>query len=163
MEMVEITHGGTWFKWSSMDSRDRLLFLLSTAASIPAGIVVALYFSRYAYQLGYRHGSGGKEGPDRLGPLVESDLFRYGVILAFVLLVVSIVAWWRFSLRQDELFNRIQNYALGRAGAWTVAIVSCWWILSLGEWIAPLPLEGVVIGGYCLIIGFWFRAVRLCT
>jgi hypothetical protein len=161
--MVEITHGGTWFKWSSMDSRDRLWFVVSQVAAMPVGIVVAVYFSRYAYQLGYRHGSGGMEAPDRLGPWVESDLFRYSVILAFVLVLLSIFAWWRFSLRQDELFNRIQNYALGRACAATITIASCWWILSLGGWVGDLPLGAIVIGGYALILGFWLHAVRQCT
>ena len=161
--MVEITHGGTWFKWSSMDPRDRLRFVLSQLAIIPAAVVVAIYFSRYAYQLGYRQGSGGKEGPDLLGPWVESGLFRYGVILSFVLLVVSLFASWRFSLRQDELFNRIQNYALGRACAATITLASGWWILSLGGWVEPLPLGAIVVAGYGLIIGFWLYAVRQCT
>jgi hypothetical protein len=161
--MVEITHGGTWVNWSSMDRRDRFWFILSSVAAMPAAIVTGLYFSRHAYQLGYRHGSGGQEGPDRFGPWVESDLFRYGTVLAFAFLVVSLFAWWRYSVRQDELFNRIQNYALGRAGASTLAIASAWWILSLGGWVASLPLAAIVVGGYCLIVVFWLYAVRQCT
>ena len=160
--MVEITHGGTWVKWSSMDGRDRFWFVLSTVTSIPAGVVAGIALSRWSYHLGYRLGAG-EHGPDLLGPLVDSDLFRYGALGAFLLLLVSLFAWWRFSLRQDELFNRIQNQALGHAGAWTLTLAACWWTLWLGGWVPDLPLGVVVLGGCTLLLLFWFRAVRQCT
>ncbi len=160
--MVEITHGGTWFKWSSMDGRDRLWFVLSTVTVMPAAFITGAGAGRWSYRLGYRHASG-RDGPDRFGPLIESDGFRYAAIAAFLLLLVSLFAWWRFSVRQDELFNRIQNYALGHAGAWTLVIAAAWWVLSLGGWVGTLPLGIVVTGGLALTLAFWFYAVRKCT
>ena len=160
--MVEITHGGTWFKWSSMDSRDRLWFVVSTVTVIPAAFIIGAAGARWSYHLGHRHAAG-RDGPDGFGPLIESGGFRYGALAALLLLLVSLFAWWRFSVRQDELFNRIQNYALGHACAWTLFIAAAWWVLSAGGWVGTLPLEGIVTGGLVLILAFWFYAVRKCT
>jgi len=69
------------------------------------------------------------------------------LFLGYVLLaVVSAFAWWRFSRNQDEMFNRIQNYALAQAGGWTFAFIFIWWLLSLGGWVGPLPVVGLVAG-----------------
>ncbi len=159
--MVEITHGGTWFKWSSMDQRDRIWFAVSTVASIPAGLIAGAALGREGYRFGHKIGTG-EHNPDPLGPLWQTELVRYGVLAAFLLLALSLFAWWRFSLRQDELFNRVQNQALGQAGAWTLLIASCWWILGLGGWVPDLPLGVFVLGGFLLLLIFWFRAVRRC-
>ena len=159
--MVEITHGGSWFKWSSMDRRDRFWFVISTVASIPAGLIAGGALGRWSFRLGIELGKG-EHGRDPIAPLLETELFRYGVLASFLLLAFSLFAWWRFSLRQDELFNRIQNQALGQAGAWTLGIASVWWILGLGGWVPALPLGAFVGGGYLLILVFWFRAVRQC-
>jgi magnesium-transporting ATPase (P-type) len=117
--MVELTHGGTWLKWSTLDRRDRnwALFL-------------------------------------------QSDLFAVALLIAAVLAVVSAVAWWQFSRNQDEMFNRIQNYAIGQGAAWTFAFAFLWWLLWLGRWVGPLPLSALVLIGTALLIGFWFHAVR---
>ena len=58
------------------------------------------------------------------------------------------------------MFNRIQNHAVGWAGGWTLGIGIIWWLLSLGEWLPPLPLPGLLLIGYVLLLGFWFSAVR---
>lgn len=160
--MVEITHGGTWFRWSSMDPRDRFLFVVSTLAILPTGLVGGIALGRWTYWLGYRIGAG-EHGPDPLGPVLDSDLFRFGALAAFLFLLVSLIAWWRFSLRQDEMFNRIQNDALGRGGAWTLVLAAGWWVLSLGGWTGALPLGVLVHVGLALILVFWIRAVRRCT
>src|SRR5688572_27655308 len=125
--MVEITHGGVWIRWGSMEKRDRLWFVVSMLAILPTAIVGGIVLGRWGYQLGYRIAAG-EHGPDPLRHVVESDLFRYGAAAAFFLLLVSFIAWWRFSIRQDEMFNRLQNDALGRAGAWTLILASGWWV-----------------------------------
>jgi hypothetical protein len=160
--MVEITHGGAWFKWSSMNRRDRFWFVLSTAAMMPASVMSGIAVGRFTYRIGYWLGSG-KHGPDGLRPLVESDGHSYAAIAACLLLLVGFFGWWRFSVAQDEMFNRLQNYALGRAGAWMLAIAAAWWMLSLGGWIEELPLVAIVNGGLFLTLGFWIHAVRKWT
>ena len=160
--MVEITHKGLWVKWSSMDSGDRFWFVVSMLAATPLILVAGIAVGRWSYRLGYYHGAG-KHGPDPLAPVMLSEAFRYGVIAAFVLGLISGFAWWRFSLRQDELFNRIQNDALGRTGAWSLAAALAWWTLAIGGWVGPFPLDLFVVGSLALSLVFWLAAVRRCT
>lgn len=159
--MVEITHKGVWIKWSSLDARDRGWFVLSMVTTLPFGMVVGVHVGEWAYRLGHRHGSGGREADGaHFANLVGSDLYRYGVLAAFVAAALCAFAWWRFSLHQDELFNRIQNYAIGRAAAWSLAGATGWWLLTLGGWAGPFPLGAFIIASYGLLTGFWFYAVH---
>ena len=92
--------------------------------------------------------------------ILDTDLFAFGMLGATVFAVISAVAWWRFSLNQDEMFNRIQNYALAMACGWTFAIAFLWWMLSLGGWVAAMSPTILVLIGTVLIIGFWLYAVK---
>lgn len=159
--MVELTHGGAWLKWSTLSRTDRNWALLSFAGASLAAIPLAIVAGHWGYIAGYRLGSGGRE-PDRVttSALVASDLFSYAMLAAAVLAVLSAFAWWRFSRNQDEMFNRIQNYAIAQAAGWTFAIALLWWLLELGSWVTPLPPAVFVAIGTWLLIGFWFHAVR---
>ena len=157
--MVEITHKGVWFKWSSLNGRDRFWFVLSTVTAIPVGVVVGILLTAWVDGLAYQYGAG-EHGPDRIVRLMQTAEFRFFVLAAFAALLVSCFAWWRFSLRQDELFNRIQNEALGRAGAWSLVAAIGWWLLSLGGWVGPLPVDLFIALGVGLIFVFWFNAVH---
>jgi len=159
--MVELTHGGTWLKWSSLNPTDRNWAILSFATSFLAALPIGLLSGEWGYRLGHRMGSGGREAdiksiPELFGP----QLFASIMLAAAVLAVVSAFAWWRFSRNQDEMFNRIQNYAIAQAGGWTVAIAFVWWLLELGAWVGPLPLSGLVAIAFVLLMGFWFKAIR---
>jgi hypothetical protein len=159
--VVELTHGGTWLKWSSLNRIDRNWALLSFVTSGLAAVPVAIAGSEWTYALGYRAGSGGREAPPSgLAEFMASDLFAAMILVAAGLAVVSAIAWWRFSRNQDEMFNTIQNYALAQAGGWTFAIVFMWWLLSVGGWVGTLPLTWIVVLGTALLFGFWFQAVR---
>ena len=159
--MVELTYGGTWLKWSSLEPRDRNWALLSFATAILAVIPIALPAYEWGYQLGYRVGSGGREAPTSpFASLLQSPLYSYAIVAAVMLAIVSGFAWWRFSRNQDEMFNTIQNYAIAQAGGWTFAVVFLWWMLSLGGWVGALPLAAIVGLGTALLLGFWFYAVR---
>ena len=159
--MVEITHGGTWMKWSGLSARDRnwaiLSFVTSGLSALPLGLVAGAW----GYGLGYRLGSGGHEPVDNhYAELLTTGWFANVMLLSAVLAVISAFAWWQFSRNQDEMFNRIQNYALGVGAAWTFAVAVVWWILSLGGWVGELPLTAFVVLGWVLIMVLWFRAVR---
>ena len=159
--MVELTHGGTWLKWSSLGKRDRNWALLSFATSLLAAIPVGIAAADWGFRLGFRMGSGGLEAP--ASPITEflaSSSFAYLMLGSALFAVISAVAWWQFSRKQDEMFNRIQNYALAQAGAWTFAFAFLWWLLWLGGWIGPLSLTVLVVLGTALLLGFWFYAVR---
>lgn len=158
--MVEITHGGTWLKWSSLKSTDRNWALLSFVSAGLAALPVGIAAGDWGYRMGFRAGSGGAE-PEAtaFSFLLGSNSFAYAMLAATILSIVSAVAWWRFSRNQDEMFNRIQNYALAQAGGWTFAILFVWWLLWLGGWVGPLPLTIVVLIGTALLIGFWYLAV----
>ena len=62
------------------------------------------------------------------------------------------VLWWRLSRRQDELFNRVQNWVLGTAGAWTALLTCLWGLTNMMGFAppiqapAPLLLFTVMIG-----------------
>lgn len=159
--MVEITHKGAWIKWSTLDTRDKGWFILATVAAVPVGMVIGVPFGEILYQLGFYLGSdGGTPDPRHLADLVESRAYRYLVLAAFAFALVSGLAWWRFSLHQDELFNRIQNYAIGRAGGWSLAGATGWWLLSFGGWAGPFPLGLFVLASLALLLVFWFHAVH---
>ena len=159
--MVELTHGGAWLKWSSLNRRDRNWALLSFAASGLSALPLSLLLADWSYGVGYRLGSGGAEpAPTALAPILQSELFAVAMLMAAALAALSAYAWWKFSRNQDEMFNRIQNYAIGQAGGWTFAFVFIWWLLWLGRWVGPLSLSIVVVIGLCLLMGFWFQAVR---
>ncbi len=159
--MVELTHGGTWLKWSTLDRTDRnwaiLSYVTSGLAALPIGIVGA----EWGFRLGHHMGSGGREAEHlSIREMVGPELFAALMLASAILTVVSAFAWWRFSRNQDEMFNRIQNYALAQAGGWTFAFAFIWWLLSLGGWVGTLPLVALVLLGTGLLIGFWFYAVR---
>src|SRR5687767_13745426 len=121
--MVELTHGGTWLNWGSLNRRDRNWAILSFATSFLAALPVGVAGGAWSYSLGHRVGSGGRGGDahDRAAAaLLASDSFSYAMLAAALLAVVSAFAWWRFSRNQDEMFNRIQNYAIAQAGGWTI-------------------------------------------
>jgi hypothetical protein len=158
--MVEITHKGTWVKWSSLDARDKGWFVLSMAAALPFGLILAVPAGEWAYQLGHHLRSDGAP-PDmrHFAAIVGSDVFRYAVIAGLICGTVSAAAWWRFSIRQDEMFNRIQNYALGQTGAWSLAGATAWWVLSLGGWTGPFLPGPFLAASLVLLCAFWFYAV----
>lgn len=158
--MVELTHGGTWLKWSSLTSRDRKWALLSFATSLLAAVPIGVAAGTFGYRIGYRLGSSGQNPRAEIARILESDLFAYAMLGAALLAVISAFAWWRFSANQDEMFNRIQNYAIAQAGGWTLAIAFVWWMLWLGGWVGPLPMTILVMIGTALLIGFWLHAVR---
>ena len=159
--MVELTHGGTWLNWSTLDRRDRNWALLSFATSMLAALPVGLVGGEWGYRLGHRMGSGGREVEIRsIVDIVGPQLFAGLMLASAILAIVSAFAWWRFSRNQDEMFNRIQNYALAQAGGWTFAFIFVWWLLSLGGGVGPLPLFALVLLGTALLMVFWFHAVR---
>ena len=161
--MVELTHGGTWLNWKSLNRTDRNWAILSFVTSMLSAIPVGIAGAAWGYSLGYRLGAGGSGGDsqDRAAEgLLASDLFSYSMLASTVLAVVSAFAWWQFSRNQDEMFNRIQNYAIAQAGGWTMAFATLWWLLWLGGWLPGLHLTAVVILAFALVTGFWFHAVR---
>lgn len=144
-----------------MTPQDRNWALLSFAASFLAAIPLGIVSGDWGYRFGFRLGSGGLEPPTTgVTDLLASDLFASMMLGALLFAVLSVVAWWRFSRNQDEMFNRIQNYAIGQAGGWTFAFAFTWWLLSLGGWVGELPLTALVLTGTTLLIAFWFRGVR---
>jgi hypothetical protein len=159
--MVEITHGGNWIKWSSLSTRDRNWALLSFSAALLACIPIGLECGRWGYALGLRMGSGGRAA-DVTSPaeLIGPGAYSLAMLAAAALAVISALAWWRFSRNQDEMFNRIQNYAIGQGSGWTFAVAFVWWVLSLGGWLGQLPLGGLVVFGTVLLIGFWYHGVH---
>lgn len=159
--MVELTHGGTWMKWSGLSRADRNWALLSFIAAGLGAIPIGLIAGEWGYRAGYRLGSGGEAAPiPATSSLFASDAWSYVMLASTVLAAVSAFAWWRFSRNQDEMFNRIQNYAIGQAGGWTLVLAAGWWLLSVGGWLGPLPLAALVAFGLALLLLFWFRAVR---
>lgn len=159
--MVELTHGGMWVRWSSMERTDKIWFTIScTAAVCPAALAGLPLFDEF-YHAGLRIGSGGKMS-DRLGigHFIESPLYRTALLIALAMVVLSAIAWWQFSIKQDEMFNRVQNRALGLGSAWSVGVAACWWFLASAGVVTPLVTGNFLLIAYILIGTFWFAAVR---
>lgn len=152
--MVEITQGGFWIKWSSLDQTGKRFAAVSFVAAALSGAAIA----PVAHRLGHDLGRSAAKGQTVHSPanFIES----YAVIAALAFMVVSGICWWRFSLRQDEMFNRVQNWAIGMGGGWMVAVLAPWSLLALAELVEPpsaLTIFLVCIGLPSL---FWLIAVR---
>jgi hypothetical protein len=158
--MVELTYGGTWLKWSSLDRTDRNWAIASFATAALAAVPVSVRTADWGFAIGFRAASGRMPDSTPLTPLLASNAYAWAMLASVLLAVVSAVTWWRFSRNQDEMFNTIQNYAIAQAGGWTLAFVSVWWLLELGRWVGALPVGAIVGLGFALLLGFWFHAVR---
>ena len=52
--MVELTHGGTWLNWSTLNRRDRNWAILSFATSFLAALPIGLISGEWGYRFGHR-------------------------------------------------------------------------------------------------------------
>ena len=154
--MFEFTMGGWWFRWDKLDRPSRRLAGLSMLFALLGGLPLGFG----AWELGYAHGrcagAGDWQPCAELGLTVPPLL----AVIAAVCAVLSAIFWARLSARQDEMFNRVQNWSLGMGGAWTGAAVLFWSILALGgvvPWV-PVWTAGLLFVGLSTV--FWFVAVR---
>jgi hypothetical protein len=102
--MYEFTKGGMWFRWKLLDRPSKRLAAFSMIAAMIAAIPIGIIAGHGAYRIGYRLGSGG-DWPAAMAPVFAP--WMAWVVIGFGAL--SAILWWRFSMRQDEMFNRIQN------------------------------------------------------
>ena len=152
--MVEITYGGLWFRWSALDRTDKWLAGGSCIASGMAALPLGLAIGHWAHHFGLHLGSHDKVTS---GTLVLSPL---SAAASIALITLSAILWWRFSMRQDELFNRMQNWALGMGAAWMLAGLFFWAILASANIVTPPYPLTIVVLVIALVPAFWFVAVR---
>ncbi|MDP3673722.1 MAG: hypothetical protein Q8R44_01300 [Novosphingobium sp.] len=153
--MVEITHGGLWFRWSLLGRTDKWLAGTSCVAGCLASIPVAFLISELSHEAGRR--VAGSHSPDSPGALSLDPIVAWASV---GLLAISALLWWRFSVRQDEMFNRIQNWAIGMAGGWIIALLLPWTFLAAAGVLGPPP--PLIVFFICLIAPslFWYAAVH---
>jgi len=147
--MIEFTMGGAWFRWDALDHQAKWLAGLSISAASFAGFLTGVLFAYYL------HGGTTSE----LDLVVRPNI-RWVAWWAVSLLVLSAILWWRFSLRQDELFNRVQNWAIGAASSSTMALVTIWAILAFAGALPPVSIGAILLIHFAALMGFWFVAVR---
>lgn len=151
--MYEFTHQGWWFKWSLLDKVSKRLAAVSLVAAGLAVTPATVDLSLQSDHVGKILGSGrGSLSEMALQPWEAWWLVGFGI--------VSGLFWWRFSLRQDEMFNRVQNWSLGMSGAWTSTLASMWGVLAFGDVVPALPMLAVFGIFYVALVGFWTIAVR---
>ena len=155
--MYEFTMGGWWFRWSALDTAARRLAGASMALAFVATFPVSLSLGRLAYTVGECVGSGDWH---RCADATTPALSPFLAVLGTVCGIVSGILWARFSKRQDEMFNRVQNWALGAAGAWTGAAMMVCSILALGGLLPEVPLWSGALLYVLLLLVFWWVAVR---
>lgn len=126
--MYEFTWGGWWFNWSALDRPSRRLAAGSFAFSFFAAVPLGFMFGRAGYSFGRCVGSGDWSPCEKLNLTVHPAL----AILITSCAIISAWLWMRFSARQDEMFNRVQNWSIGMAGAWTAAAILVWTFMALG-------------------------------
>lgn len=76
-----------------------------------------------------------------LDSLRASPWFSAFVLVAILGGFVSAIAWWRFGLRQDEMFHRVQGFVLVRMGGCAIAATLLWWMTSLPGWVGQFSPE----------------------
>jgi hypothetical protein len=153
--MYEFTHAGFWVRWSSLDRPARRLLVTSIVATIVGLVPFSLWLNQMSYRAGYLAGSGGIPAP---GP--APTLSPWAIVWLVAFWIAAGLLWWRFSLRQDEMFNRVQNWALAMSGAVTSTLLVIWSLFALTGAIGPvaaLPALGLYLG---LVLIFWFVAYR---
>lgn len=159
---MEITHGGMWFRWGSLDRTSKWLLVASSVAAV-AGLTLLLLIvgpDLYgtAYKAGYAAGSGGQAPRSVPTPLIRpTPLLGWATV---GLLLMSGLLWWRLSLRQDEMFNRIQNWSLGMSGAWATLVLTFWAVLATAGVLPTVSAWGIVFVACALFSAFWLIAVR---
>jgi hypothetical protein len=160
--MYEFTHSGAWFNWKAFDRTEKRLAAVSLAGSTLPGALMGLKLLAEGVSIGRL------VNPERdrkfvaaLGEwMATSNIFSVLVVLAIASTVISIIAWWRLSIRQDEMFNRVQNYALGRTAVLGMLFALIWWMLSAPGWVGAFPLGWFLLAEAVLIYLFTVRAVR---
>jgi hypothetical protein len=135
--MYEMTHKGAWFKWQAFNRDEKRLAAIALIGSGIAGAVLGVHLAISGILPNF--------DPEPLARLRSSPWDDVGAALAIFGTLMSAFAWWRLSIRQDELFNRVQNYAIGVTGAVAMAIVFIWWLMTIPGWVGPLPLGWFVL------------------
>ena len=153
--MYEFTHSGFWFRWESLDKTGRRLLVASCGASAVAVLPLAQWLGEIGYRIGYRLGSGGLSPAGAAPEMAEWAIWW---LIGFGAL--SAVIWWRFSLRQDEMFNRVQNWALAMSGAVTALCLVVWSLLALVGRLPPVTALPTVILYIGSLLAFWYVAYR---
>jgi len=154
--MYEFTMGGWWFRWSALDKPSRRLAGASMALAMAAAMPVGVAVGRYSYEIGRCVGSGDWS----ICTSADSSISPLLALLAVAFAVASGVLWTIFSKRQDEMFNRVQNWALGMAGAWTGAAIMVWAMLEIGGLVPVVSLGSGTLLFLVLACVFWWIAVR---
>ncbi len=160
--MYEFTMKGIWVRWGALDMPSRWLFAGSGAAAfaalVPLYVPGAVTRRSYLFDLGYYVGSGGK-WPVRAAE-TSASMLPWAAWWIVGCLAVSALLWWRLSVRQDELFNRIQNWAFAMGGAWSATLLSVWSIFDMADLASPITPAAVITVFAVAISVFWFVAVR---
>ena len=153
--MYEFTHGGFWVRWSSLDRPARRLLVASLAAVLIGLVPLGRWLDQMSYRAGYLVGSGGIPAP---GP--APTLAPWTIVWLVAFWIAAGILWWRFSRRQDEMFNRVQNWTLAMSSAITAATLVIWSLFAMTGAVGPvaaLPALGLYLG---LVLAFWFVAYR---
>ncbi len=147
--------GGLWFRWSALDRTSKWLagssLVASGLAAIPAG--------RLAYQSGYGIGRRVGSGAGQLVvPNAPIDAWAAWWMLGCAAL--SGLLWWAMSRRQDEMFNRVQNWALGMSSCWAMTSLVIWSVLASAGSVAPVSIPAILLFYVVAFMGFWFVAIK---
>lgn len=151
--MYEFSHKGAGFSWKALDAKSKGLFAGSMAAAVAALVPFYGSVTRMGAELHeYMHDVPLRQPPPELTPAAA--------LIAVAFLALSAWLWWRFSLRQDEMFNRVQNWAIGMAGGSLSGALVAWQILARAELAPAMSVWPIMMLMALLYTIFWFVAVR---
>lgn len=151
--MYEFTHGGLWFDWGKLDAQSKRLAIGSLVCSFVGAIPLGLIAGEFGYRAGYAMASG---QPLTYQPMLSA----WAAVWMVVFTVLAGVLWWRLSVRQDEMFNRIQNWAIGAGCGWSAVVLIAWAFLAMAKvlpWASPFAVIGVF---WVAIMVAWTIACR---
>ncbi|MEQ1542048.1 MAG: hypothetical protein ABL926_07320 [Novosphingobium sp.] len=142
--MYEFTMGGLWFRWSALDRTSKWLAGPSLAAAglapLPGAWITGLRLGR--------------------GESLAAPLDGWVGLWMVGWLVVSGLLWWAVSRRQDEMFNRIQNWTIGMASSWAMLALVIWALLARASVVVPVSPIGIILCFGVAFFVFWFIAVK---
>lgn len=138
--MYEFTHRGAGVNWAALDQKSRRL----VSGSMASAVVAVMPLFKWTADAARRVGIEFQDLMPIEGTAVSTPSLYLPAawVVAWVIgfAALSGLLWWRMSIRQDELFHRVQNWSLGMSGAWTAAALTVWGLLDMTG-ISP-PIQG---------------------
>lgn len=138
--MAEISHGGLWVRWSSLNGRDRRDFGISMVLLLVAGFLAGYFAGRFDEE-----------------PLQATGGNILLALTPLLPLLAGTLLYLRFVLRQDELFRRFHVITTLWGGSAMVGLLVPMILLERVLGVPPFGPDALLLAfaAGSILGGFW--------